>query len=138
MAHKISLTTNTDITALSDVLSWFEQLNQQQVIKQEVWWQCQTLLIEGFTNIVEHAHKGLLPETPINIEAYRFDKSIQIRIFAQGEPFNLERQLQEVTEFEENNQERGRGLKIMSIMADKLSYEQIAENSHCLVINKYY
>lgn len=136
--HKISLTINTDITALSYLLSWFEQLNQQSVIKQEVWWQCQTLLIEGFTNIVEHAHKGLSPETPINIEAFRSEKSIQISIFSQGEPFDLEHYLQEVSEFEDNHQERGRGLKIMSIMADKLSYEQIAENCYRLSINKNY
>ncbi|MCF4966564.1 ATP-binding protein [Nostoc sp. CMAA1605] len=138
MDHKIFLTINTDITALSSVLSWFEQLNQPPVITQEIWWQCQTLLIEGFTNIVEHAHQGLSVETLINIEAYRSEKSIQIRILSQGQPFDLERQLQELSEFEENHQERGRGLKIMSILADSLDYKQIAENCYCLSINKSY
>ncbi|MBD2360623.1 anti-sigma regulatory factor [Anabaena minutissima FACHB-250] len=138
MDNKISLTINTDITALSDVLSWFEQINQPPIIKQEIWWQCQTLLIEGFTNIVEHAHKNLTEETPINIEVRRSVQSIEICIFSQGRPFDLEEKLQEVFEFEENNQERGRGLKIMSIIADKLSYERITENRYCLSISKNY
>jgi serine/threonine-protein kinase RsbW len=136
--NQIYLQINTDITALSSVLSWFEQINQPPIIQQDIWWQCQTLLIEGFTNIVEHAHKNLSAETPINIEACRFDQSIEIRIFSHGQPFDVERQLQEVSNFEENNQERGRGLKIMSGIADKLSYEKVAKNRYCLFMSKFY
>lgn len=138
MDNKITLKIKTDITALSHILSWFEQINQPPITQQEIWWQCQTLLIEGFTNIVEHAHNKLSKETPINIEACRSAQSIEIRIFSQGKPFNLEQKLQEISEFDENNQERGRGLKIMSILADKLTYERIAENCYCLYIAKFY
>ncbi|WP_016879600.1 ATP-binding protein [Chlorogloeopsis fritschii PCC 9212] len=138
MDKQISLKITTDITNLPDVLSWFEQINQPPIARQEIWWKCQTILIEGFTNIVEHAHKTLSEETPINIEAFRSDKFIEIRIFSQGEPFNIEQKLQEIAEFEENHQERGRGLKIMSILADKLSYEQVSENCYCLFMSKTY
>ncbi|MBH8572415.1 anti-sigma regulatory factor [Nostocaceae cyanobacterium CENA369] len=138
MNKKNYLKVNTDLTALPQVLSWFEQMNQPPIPDKQIWWQCQTLLIEGFTNIVEHAHKNLSIETPIEIEAVRLQESIEIRIWSQGEPFDLEQQLAQTAEFEENEQERGRGLKIMSAIADKLSYEQTVDNRYCLFISKFY
>ncbi|MEH2061268.1 MAG: anti-sigma regulatory factor [Nostoc sp.] len=138
MNKKIHLKVNTDLTASPQVLSWFEQMNQPPIPDKEIWWQCQTLLMEGFTNIVEHAHRNLPIETPIEIEAVRFEEYIEIRICCQGEPFDLEQKLRQTTEFEENDQGRGRGLKIMSTIADKLSYEPIADNRYCLFFIKYY
>ncbi|MBD2519599.1 anti-sigma regulatory factor [Nostoc sp. FACHB-973] len=138
MSKKIYLKVNTDLTASPEVLSWFEQINQPSLPDKKIWWQCQTLLIEGFTNIVEHAHKNLPIETPIEMEAVRLNEYIEIRIWSQGECFNLEEQLQQTSEFEDNDQERGRGLKIMSAIADKLSYERTVDNRYCLFISKYY
>ncbi|MEJ6485094.1 anti-sigma regulatory factor [Nostoc punctiforme UO1] len=138
MKNKIYLKVNTDLTASPQVLFWFDQMNQPRIPNKEVWWQCQTLLMEGFTNIVEHAHKNLPIETPIEIEAVRVNKYIEIRIWSQGEPFDLEQQLRQISEFDENEQERGRGLKIMSAIADKLSYEPTGDNRYCLFISKYY
>ncbi|MBD2507434.1 anti-sigma regulatory factor [Nostoc muscorum FACHB-395] len=138
MKNTIYLKVNTDLTASSQVLFWFDQMNQPPILNKEVWWQCQTLLMEGFTNIVEHAHKNLPIETPIEIEAVRVNKYIEIRIWSQGEPFDLEQQLRQISEFDENEQERGRGLKIMSAIADKLSYEPTGDNRYCLFISKYY
>ncbi|MEH2284550.1 MAG: anti-sigma regulatory factor [Nostoc sp.] len=138
MNNKIYLKVNTDLTASPQVLSWFEQINQPPLPDQQIWWQCQTLLMEGFTNIVEHAHKNLPIETPIEIESVRLDEYIEISICSQGQPFDLEQKLQQTSEFEENEQERGRGLKIMSTIADKLSYEQTVDNRYCLFIRKYY
>nr|WP_230966071.1 anti-sigma regulatory factor [Nostoc sp. NZL] len=126
------------MTASPQVLSWFEQINQPPIPNKQIWWQCQTLLIEGFTNIVEHAHKNLPIESPIEMEAVRLDEYIEIRIWSQGEPFDLEQQLQQTFEFEDNVQERGRGLKIMSTIADKLTYEPTGDNRYCLFISKYY
>lgn len=138
MKNKIYLKVNTDLTASPQVLSWFEQINQPPIPDKQIWWQCQTLMMEGFTNIVEHAHKNLPIKTPIEIEAVRLNEYIEIRIWSQGELFNLEQQLQQVSEFDENYQERGRGLKIMSAIADKLSYEPTIDNRYCLFISKYY
>ncbi|WP_193198466.1 ATP-binding protein [Nostoc sp. MG11] len=138
MNHHIHLKVNTDLAASSQVLSWFELINQPPIPDKQIWWQCQTLLIEGFANIVEHAHKNLPIETPIEIEVLRLDKQIEIRIWSQGEPFNLEQQLRETSTLEENDQERGRGLKIMSTIADNLSYEPTADNRYCLFISKCY
>ncbi|AVH73216.1 ATP-binding protein [Nostoc sp. 'Lobaria pulmonaria (5183) cyanobiont'] len=138
MNNKIYLKVNTDLTTSPQVLSWFEQINQPPITDKQIWWQCQTLMMEGFTNIVEHAHKNLPIETPIEMEAVRLDEYIEIRIWSQGEPFDLEQQLCKTSEFEDNDQERGRGLKIMSAIADKLSYEPTEDNRYCLFINKYY
>jgi serine/threonine-protein kinase RsbW len=132
----IHLQVNTDLTASSQVLSWFEQINQSPLLESEIWWKCQTLLIEGFTNIVEHAHKNLPPETLIEIEAVRSSKQIEIRIWSQGQFFDLEKKLQQISEFEDNEDERGRGLKIMSAIADELSYERTTDNRYCLFISK--
>ncbi|PHM11331.1 ATP-binding protein [Nostoc sp. 'Peltigera malacea cyanobiont' DB3992] len=138
MNQKIYLKVNTDLTASPQVLSWFEQINQPPITDKEIWWQCQTLMIEGFTNIVEHAHKNLPIETPIEMEAVRLDEYIEIRIWSQGKPFNLEQKLHQTSEFEDNDRERGRGLKIMSAIADKLSYEPTGDNRYCLFISKSY
>ncbi|MEH2357924.1 ATP-binding protein [Nostoc sp.] len=138
MNQKIYLKVNTDLTASPQVLSWFEQMNQPPITDKEIWWQCQTLMIEGFTNIVEHAHKNLPIETPIEMEAVRLDEYIEIRIWSQGKPFNLEQKLHQISEFEDNDRERGRGLKIMSAIADKLSYEPTGDNRYCLFISKSY
>ncbi|MBW4609411.1 MAG: anti-sigma regulatory factor [Hassallia sp. WJT32-NPBG1] len=136
MTKTIHLQVNTDLTASSQVLSWFEQINQSPLLESEIWWKCQTLLIEGFTNIVEHAHKNLPPETLIEIEAVRSSKQIEIRIWSQGQFFDLEKKLQQISEFEDNEDERGRGLKIMSAIADELSYERTTDNRYCLFISK--
>ncbi|MBE9207785.1 anti-sigma regulatory factor [Nostoc sp. LEGE 06077] len=138
MDHKICLKVNTDLNASSEILSWFEQINQTLMINQKIWWQCQTLLIEGFANIVEHAHNNLPRETPIEIEVCLSNQQIEIRIFSQGKPFDLEKELRETSELEDNDQERGRGLKIMSAIADKLSYERTTDNRYCLFISKFY
>jgi serine/threonine-protein kinase RsbW len=136
--NQINLSVNTDLGVLSNVLSWFNKINIPPIANQQIWWQCQTLLVEGFTNIVEHAHKNLPKETPIDIEVLRSDKYINIYIYYQGKYFDLEQQLQVIPELEENEAERGRGLKIMAAIADKLSYEKTEDNRYCLFISKYY
>lgn len=138
MAHKINIQVNTDITASDQVLLWFEQLNQPPLPDAKIWWQCQTLLYEGFTNTVEHAHKNLPFETPINIEGVRSKQYIEIRIWSYGSTFNLKQKLLETPQFEDNDDQRGRGLKIMSLIADELSYVPTPDNRQCLSIKKYY
>ncbi len=136
--NKIYLKVDTDLNNSTQVLSWFEQINKPPIPDAKIWWQCQTLLIEGFANIVEHAHKNLPVETPIELEAVRSSEHIEIRILSKGPAFDLEQKLQEVSEFEDNYQERGRGLKIMSEMADQLTYEPTEDARYCLFISKYY
>ncbi|MEA5552652.1 anti-sigma regulatory factor [Anabaena cylindrica UHCC 0172] len=138
MNKKIYLKTNTDINAISEVLSWLEQINQPPFNNQQTWWELQTLLVEGFINIVEHAHKNLPIETPIQLEVIRFKEDIEIRMWSCGKPFDLVKQLQITSELEDNDEERGRGLKIMSTIADKMTYEPTEDNRYCLFISKHY
>ncbi|GAA6616488.1 ATP-binding protein [Scytonema sp. NUACC26] len=138
MNYKIFLRVDTNLTASSAILSWFEQINQPPLLDKKILWQCQTLLIEGFTNVVEHAHKNLPIETPIEIEAVRLENSIEICIWAYGEAFDLKQKLQEIGQLEANEEERGRGLKIMALLADELRYEPTIDNRYCLFIRKYY
>jgi serine/threonine-protein kinase RsbW len=138
MNNKIYLQINTDINATNEILSWFEQINQPPLTNLQTWWELQTLLIEGFINIVEHAHRNLPKETPIELEVIRFKENIEIRMWSSGKHFDLLKQLQETSELEDNQQERGRGLKIMSAIADKLSYEPTEDNRYCLFISKSY
>jgi len=49
----ISLQVNTDMNSLTKVLDWFEQL-QDLSLPNEVWFQFQLALAEGFTNAVRH------------------------------------------------------------------------------------
>lgn len=136
--NRIYLKIHTSLSVYPEVLSWFEQINQPPLPDKRNFWYCQTLLIEGFTNIVEHAHKNLPTDTFIEIEAVRSEKSIEIRIWSYGQHFDLEQKLQELGELEENEEERGRGLKIMAAIADKLEYQRTVDNRYCLFMCKYY
>ncbi len=138
MIKKIHLQVNTDITVSERVLSWFEQLNQPSMTDKRTWWQCRLLLQEGFTNIVEHAHKNLPFATPIDIDAVRFERHIEIRIWSHGSPFDLEQKLRKTPEFENNDDERGRGLRIIAEIADELSYSKLDNDQYCLFIMKRY
>lgn len=133
---KIQLQVYTDINASQQVLLWFEQINQPPIADKKIWWQCQTLVIEGFINIVEHAHKDFPQETPIDLEAIRFCQHIEIRIWSCGHAFDIGYKLRNMFELDENFNERGRGLKIMSTIADDLSYYPQADNRYCLFISK--
>ncbi|MDX2100263.1 MAG: anti-sigma regulatory factor [Leptolyngbyaceae cyanobacterium bins.59] len=136
--QKIHLRVKSVPTASGEVLAWFERLNQSPVLDKTVWWQCQTALKEGFDNVVEYAHKNLPTETPIDLEAIRFQRRIEIRIWDYGSPFDLARKLQEMPELEENDADHGRGLKIMQRIADTLAYLRTEDNRNCLLIIKQY
>lgn len=93
--HIIQLTVSTDLQAISQVLDWYEQLNDLP-IPQDVVMQGQLALIEGFTNAVRHAHQGMPLETPIKLEIRVFEKYLEIRIWDYGKPFDLQTKLREI------------------------------------------
>lgn len=127
----------TDLKALDQVLSWFQQIHQPS-IPRKVWLQCELAMAEGFTNAVRHAHKGLPVDTPINIEVTLFPNSLEMRIWDCGPPFDLEQRLKQLSESVNPHATGGRGLAILQKIADRLSYTRTEENRNCLSIVKHY
>jgi len=82
----------SQLDALNRIQAWFRQFCLQN--EERYPWlahQCDRLnlaLAEGFTNAVRHAHRGLPPETPIEIGLTLHEDWIEIRIWDYGRPFN--------------------------------------------------
>lgn len=127
----------TDLKALDQVLTWFDQFNQGSIPK-KVWIQCQLALAEGFTNAVRHAHKNLTPNVPIDIEVTLFPQALELRVWDQGPPFDLEGRIQELEKSVDDLAGGGRGIAILQKIADKLSYTRTDDNRNCLLIVKTY
>lgn len=128
--------TSTDPTALQTVLTWFDQFKAAP-IPHHLWLQCQLALVEGFTNAVRHAHAGLPPATPISIQVSISEQAIDIRIWDQGPGFNLQSVLKTKLKAHSDHDEGGRGLKIMYLVADTLTYTPVA-SGNCLHLHKVY
>lgn len=129
------LQVNTDLGALTQILSWFDRFNST-IIPPSVWLQCQLALAEGFTNAVRHAHKNYPQETPIDIEVTLLDQLLEIRIWDVGSGFDLNQQLNQMPLAVDSDAEGGRGLKLMQQMSDSLSYTQTGDRQNCLLIVK--
>lgn len=93
--QKIRLQVKTELNAVNQVLQWFEQLEQLPIPKRD-FWECQLALVEGFTNAVRHAHKGMPLETPIEIEVIVFNKHLEMKVWDYGQPFDLKAKLREM------------------------------------------
>jgi serine/threonine-protein kinase RsbW len=135
--YQASLKVDTDLSALGHVLSWFDRFASPN-ISQQVWLQCKTALAEGFTNAVRHAHKNQSSTVPVEIEVRKSSTSLEIRILDYGPPFNLEEKLKTLPDEIDVEATGGRGLKIMSSIADGLSYTRIDTQRNCLLLIKYY
>lgn len=127
----------SDLKALDQVLSWFDQFNQPTIPK-KAWLQCQLALAEAFTNAVRHAHKELPTNIPIDIELTLFPQSLELRIWDQGPPFDLEQRLQKLEQEVDVRAGGGRGIVILQKIADKLSYTRTSDHRNCLLIVKIY
>lgn len=132
---KVSFKVESDLKALDQVLSYFEQVNQAWISRKD-WLQCQLALAEGFTNAVRHAHKGLSRDISIEIEIILTQGEIEMRIWDYGKPFDLEGFLKQNTNKDNRWSGHGQGLPILQQIADHLSYIRINENRNCLIITK--
>ncbi|PSB27259.1 ATP-binding protein [Stenomitos frigidus] len=134
--HKAFLQVNTDLNALAEVLSCFDQFKGPPLSDRD-WLQCQLILAEAFTNAVRHAHKDRPVELLIDIEVITFATQIEIRLWDWGDPFNLAHTLERLPLTFAQEAEGGRGLQLMRKLADSLSYTR-TEHRNCLLIVKYY
>jgi len=135
--HKAFLQVNTDLDALAQVLEWFDQFNSPPMPLQ-AWMQCQLALAEGFTNAVRHAHHGRPMDVLIDLEVQVFSDRMEIRIWDQGAPFDLEKCLSLMPQELDSEAEGGRGLRLMERIADILSYTRTQDARNCLLIVKRY
>lgn len=127
--------TKTDPQALKGVLSWFDEFHSLP-IPQEDWLQCQLALIEGFTNAVRHAHRGLPRDTPIAIAVCVTDTYLDIKIWDRGPGFDFQAMLDQKLKTTTADSEGGRGLRIMYRVADIVEYTRTADLRNCLHVRK--
>jgi serine/threonine-protein kinase RsbW len=135
------LRVNTDIYTIGKVQKWFEQFSE---IPHRVWMECNLVIVEGFTNVVCHAHEHLPETTPVDLEVLLFEDAVEIRVWDFGQPFDLQKALAE----KRANQPQlpisideldtgGRGLLITDKVADLFSYERLTDGRNCLLIRKF-
>ena len=134
--HQAFLQINTDLDALAQVLEWFDQFNVEP-IPPSTWMECQLALAEGFTNAVRHAHYGKSVDLLIDLEVQVFADRIEIRIWDQGDHFDLDHRLRNMPSMD-TEAEGGRGLRLMDKIADVLSYTRTQDARNCLLITKKY
>jgi len=93
--RNLRLTVNSDLNSVEQILEWYGQL-QHLPIPQQVWQLGQIALVEAFTNVVRHAHKGLSQSTPVDLEITVYNHRLDMKIWDYGQPFDLESKLKEV------------------------------------------
>jgi len=103
-----------------------------------MWSACITALGEAVENAVYHAQSPLETPSLVRIEVTITDNMIQMQVGDQGQGFNLEAYLTKLPESVPSHAEKGRGLWIISQIADYFSYTRTAENLNCLTIQKFW
>lgn len=129
------LTTETRSSNVSQVLSWLDEIRPAD-IHHRLWLECKTVIIEGFDNVVKHAHKDLVPETLISFKLRIYPQGIEMQIWDHGEAFDLVSALQKAPQRVEMEMEHGRGLIIMSRILDYITYTRRFDGSNCLQMIK--
>jgi serine/threonine-protein kinase RsbW len=135
--QKRILQARTDLAELSRILAWFSEFTQF-ALTEPLLMQCQTLLAEGFTNAVRHAHQSQAIDLPIEIEVTLSASEITIRVWDYGRPFDLLGKIRSLPAQIDTSSVGGRGLKLLEKMADWVGYERIEGDRNCLVIVKKY
>ncbi|MFS8880505.1 ATP-binding protein [Synechococcus sp. H55.11] len=130
-----ALRVETTLDALGQVLTWFESFRNAG-IPDPIWTECQLVLAEGFTNAVRHAHRALPPSTPIDIELILMPQELELRIWDQGQEFDLEGAFRHLVANPDPESEGGRGIWLMKALSTRLSYTRQADGRNCLLIGK--
>lgn len=133
--QKSGFQAKTDLAELVQVLTWFDNFIQSS-LPELTYMQCQTLLAEGFTNAVRHAHKHRASDTPIDIEVQLWNQQVEIRIWDYGQPFDLIQKMKNMPTKIDPDSVGGRGLKLLEQMAEHLSYFRTEDDRNCLLITK--
>ncbi|KOR38094.1 ATP-binding protein [Planktothricoides sp. FACHB-1370] len=135
--QKFTLHLTTEIQLLNEVLSWFDQFDCPPV-PNRTWMQCQLALAEAFTNAVRHAHAEMPSNTPIDLEVSILPESLEIRIWDWGPGLDLAAKLKALSQNRDKDAEGGRGLLLIQLIADHMSYTKTQDNRNCFLIVKHY
>lgn len=135
--QKFQLVVNTELEALVPVLQWFEEMSQSR-LPDSIIWQVKVALAEGFTNTVRYAHDDLPSTTPVQIELVFLTDNLTISIWNFGQPFDLEKKLEEINQSPTPplEKESERGLLFMKALTDNLQYLRLEDGRNCLVLSK--
>ncbi len=126
------LQVQSNLLELAHVLNWFNRSYEAQ-ISRSLLIQCQTILAEGFTNAVRHAHRHLSHETLIEIEVELLADQIEICLWDQGPEFDLS---QRIASLEAGRDAiGGRGIQLITRLADSFTYQR-TEQRNCLRVIK--
>lgn len=131
----------SDLGALDRVLVWFDHLclpTMQGPVWSHFWVQCKTVLAEGFTNAVRHAHRGYPRETPVMIVVILHAQSLEMCIWDSGPPFDLQQKLADLQARHDLYADSGRGLMIMESLTDQMEYCRYPDRRNCLRVIKAY
>lgn len=135
LPYTAHLRVKTDLQALAQVLSWFNQFNQAP-LSYPIWLSCQIALAEAFINAVRHAHAHKPADTPIDLEVQIDAQQIELKIWDEGTGFDLNQRLHTAVPVAPEA-EQGRGLSIMQQVADFLSYDRV-KSRNCLTLVKLF
>ncbi|WP_324610940.1 ATP-binding protein [Moorena producens] len=132
------LMVQTDLSEVKDVLQWFEEFTSEP-LPQEFWQQCQIALVEGFTNVVRHAHRHLPNTTVIELELKLFTDGLEMRLWDYGHPFDFQSKLESLyqEDYDPLEKEGGRGLMFMNQLTDEVSYQRLSDQRNCLLMRKW-
>ena len=139
LIKKASLQVNTELQQVPQVQEWFKQFN---ILPKLVMMQCELVLVELFTNVIQHAHVGLPATTPVDIEATLTTEMIEIKIWDYGRSFDLQQAIATKKAAEakatpiESLDTGGRGLLISDKLADQLQYNRDTDGRNCLLFRK--
>jgi serine/threonine-protein kinase RsbW len=143
--HHSDLQVASDLDEMATVVEWFEQFNCKH-LPYEMWIEGQTALLEGFTNVVRHAHSHLSPQTPVDLAAKLDSEYFQISIWDRGDIFNLEAVLEQLNQqtsdrhFNPLDREAHWGciflLKLRRDYSWIVSYTREAGDKNCLILKK--
>ncbi|MEB3190259.1 MAG: ATP-binding protein [Snowella sp.] len=125
------LTTTSETSAVTQVLEWLQQ-SRPDFVPTRPWLECQTVIIEGFENVLKHAHRHLSSETAIALCLQIYSQGMEVEIWDYGEPFDLLSALEQVPEKQLVSVDHGRGLILMRRILDYISYTRIQDGRNCL------
>lgn len=131
------LQVETDLRALEKVLQWFESF-ALPFIPQQLGWEFQLALTEGFTNAVRHGHQGLPSTTPIELEVKVFRDYLEMRVWDRGEIFDWEATLQSTDheDYDPLDKPGGRGLMLIKQITDEFDFTFQPNQGKCLIMRK--